>query len=187
MTDEPKTVSVEEFNQLAEKYKELKANNAKLSKIFEERQTKTLDKEGILKILGIEKAPEKPIAEVIGEKVTTLEATIKQLQADKQKSDEILALNTKKDKVREAAKQFNFIDVNDVLGVIDYSNDDIEGQLKSIVETKKHWVKPQNMGGSFAGGNGGNVKDIDEQIKKAYADGNISLAMQLKRQAVFKN
>ena len=104
MTDEPKTVSVEEFNQLAEKYKELEANNAKLSKIFEERQTKTLDKEGILKILGIEKAPEKPIAEVIGEKVTTLEATIKQLQADKQKSDEMLALNTKKTK---CVKQLN--------------------------------------------------------------------------------
>ena len=187
MADEQKTVSVEEFNQLAEKYKELEAKNAKLSKIFEERQTKTLDKEGILKILGIEKAPEKPIAEVIGEKVTTLEATIKQLQADKQKSDEILALNTKKDKVREAAKRFNFIDVNDVLGVIDYSNDDIEGQLKSIAESKKHWLKPQNMGGSFAGGNGGNAKDINEQIKKAYADGNISLAMQLKRQAGFKN
>ena len=60
--------------------------------------TKTLDKEGILKILGINKTPEKPIAEVIGEKVTTLEATIKQLQADKQKSDEMLALNTKKTK-----------------------------------------------------------------------------------------
>ena len=37
MADEQKTVSVEEFNQLAEKYKELEANNAKLSKIFEER------------------------------------------------------------------------------------------------------------------------------------------------------
>lgn len=60
--------------------------------------TKTLDKEGILKILGIEKASEKPIAEVIGEKVTTLKATIKQLQADKQKSDKMLALNTKKTK-----------------------------------------------------------------------------------------
>ena len=47
MADEQKTVSVEEFNQLAEKYKELEAKNAKLSKIFEERQTKTLDKEGI--------------------------------------------------------------------------------------------------------------------------------------------
>ena len=60
--------------------------------------TKTLDKKGILKILGIEKAPEKPITEVIDEKVTTLEATIKQQQADKQKSDEMLALNTKKTK-----------------------------------------------------------------------------------------
>lgn len=187
MTDEQKTVSVEEFNELAKKYDDLKANNDKLSKIFEERQTKTLDKEGILKILGIEKAPEKPIAEVIGEKVNTLEATIKQLQADNEKANATLVLNGKKDKVREVAKQYNFVDINDVLGVIDYSNDDIEGQVKGIAETKKHWLKQTSLGGSFAGGNGGNGKDINEQIKKAYADGNVALAMQLKRQAVFKN
>ena len=69
-------VSVEEYNKLQDDFKAQGEKLAKLEKIFEERQTKTLDKEGILKILGIEKAPEKPIADVLGEKLNTLSETI---------------------------------------------------------------------------------------------------------------
>ena len=56
---ETQSVSVEDYNKLQEDFKAQGDKLAKLEKIFEERQTKTLDKEGILKILGIEKAPEK--------------------------------------------------------------------------------------------------------------------------------
>lgn len=143
----PQSVSIEDYNSL-------KAKCDKLEKIFEERQTKTLDKEGILKILGIEKAPEKPIAEVLGEKINSLNVAVESLQAENKAKDEKLAMNEKKQKVRDLAKPYNFIDVGDVLAVIDYSNDDIEGQLKTIAESKKHWIKGKDLGGSFSGTNG---------------------------------
>lgn len=171
----PQSVSIEEYNSL-------KAKCDKLEKIFEERQTKTLDKEGILKILGIEKAPEKPIAEVLGEKFNTLTATVEQLQADIKTKDEKLAMNEKKQKVRDLAKPYNFIDIGDVLAVIDYSNDDIEGQLKHIAETKKHWITQTNLGGAFNGGKGGAIVDLETQLNEALKAGNAELAISLKRQ-----
>ena len=115
-------VSVEEFNSLKAELEATKANNAKLEKIFNERQTKTLDKEGILKALGLEKAPEKPIADVLSEKFSALNATVEQLQADIKTKDEKLAMNEKRQKVRDLANQYNFIDVNDVLGAVSYQH-----------------------------------------------------------------
>ena len=104
---ETQSVSVEDYNKLQEDFKAQGDKLAKLEKIFEERQTKTLDKEGILKILGIEKAPEKPIADVLGEKLNTLSETISQLQNDIKVKDEKLALNDKKAQVTELAKKYN--------------------------------------------------------------------------------
>lgn len=178
----PQSVSVEDYNNLKAQFDALKANNDKLEKIFNERQTKTLDKEGILKVLGIEKAPEKPIAEVLNEKFNTLNQTVEQLQADLKTKDEALALNSKKQKVIELAKPYNFIDVNDVLAVIDYTNDDIDAQLKNIAETKKHWITSTNLGGAFNGGNGGAIADLEKQLQDAQNAGNVELAISLKRQ-----
>lgn len=179
---ETQSVSVEDYNKLQEDFKAQGDKLAKLEKIFEERQTKTLDKEGILKILGIEKAPEKPIADVLGEKLNTLADTITQLQNDIKDKDEKLALNDKKAKVSELAKKYNFIDVSDVLNVIDYTNEDIEGQLKAIAESKKHWVKASNLGGSFAGGKETNPKDLEQQLQEAYKNFDVNAAISLKRQ-----
>lgn len=179
---ETQSVSVEDYNKLQEDFKAQGDKLAKLEKIFEERQTKALDKEGILKILGIEKAPEKPIADVLGEKLNTLADTITQLQNDIKDKDEKLALNDKKAKVSELAKKYNFIDVSDVLNVIDYTNEDIEGQLKSLAESKKHWIKPQNLGSSFSGANAGNPKDLQEQLREAQKAGNVDAEISLTRQ-----
>lgn len=176
------SVSIEEYNKLKEDFTAQSAKLDKLEKIFEERQTKTLNKEGILQALGLEKAPEKPIADVLSEKFGTLNATVEQLQADIKAKDEKIALNDKKQKVRELANSYNFIDVNDVLGVIDYSNEDIEGQLKTIAEVKKHWIKPTHQGGSFAGGQGTNASDLEAQLRDAQKAGNAELAISLKRQ-----
>lgn len=186
MADDDKTnqsVSIEEYNKLKGDFQAQGEKLAKLEKIFEERQTKTLDKEGILKILGIEKAPEKPIGEVLGEKFNTLASQIKKLEADIKAKDEKLVLNDKKAKVLEAAKPYNFIDVNDVLGVIDFNNEDIEGQIKAIAESKKHWIKPTNQGGAFNGGTGGGaVGNLEEQLREAQKNGDVGLAIALKRQ-----
>ena len=159
-------VSVEEYNKLQDDFKAQGEKLAKLEKIFEERQTKTLDKEGILKILGIEKAPEKPIADVLGEKLNTLSETISKLQNDIKVKDEKLALNDKRAKVTEIAKQYKFIDVNDVLGVIDYNNDDFDGQVKTLAESKKHWIQQPDLGKSFTGvKQGGEFAKDDPFIK----------------------
>ena len=184
MAEENKTqsVSVEDYNKLQENFKAQGDKLAKLEKIFEERQTKTLDKEGILKILGIEKAPEKPIADVLGEKLNTLSETISQLQNDIKVKDEKLALNDKKAQVAELAKKYNFIDVNDVLGVIDYNNANFDEQLKIIAENKKHWVKSSNLGGSFAGGKEVNPNDLNKLLEDAYKNNDINAAISLKRQ-----
>jgi hypothetical protein len=190
MTDENKDtqgVSVEEYNKLQDDFKAQGEKLAKLEKIFEERQTKTLDKEGILKILGIEKAPEKPIADVLGEKLNTLSETISQLQNDIKVKDEKLALNDKKAQVTELAKKYNFIDVNDVLGVIDYNNENFDEQLKTIAESKKHWVRSVNLGGSFAGGKEISPQDLETRLQEAYKNHDIQAAISLKRQMYEKS
>ena len=192
--DNTQSVSLEEYNKLkgdfdaqTKKFDEQKAKLDKLEKIFEERQTKILDKEGILKILGIEKAPEKPIADVLGEKFNTLNTLVEQLQANIKAKDEKLALNDKKAKVLEAAKPYNFIDVNDVLAVIDLNNDDIEGQLKAIAESKKHWIKPkENLGGAF-GQVSSNPADLNEQLREAIKKGDLQTQIALKRQIYEKS
>jgi len=181
------SVSIEEYSKLKGDFDAQKLKLEKLEKIFEERQTKTLDKEGILKILGIEKAPERPIAEVLGEKFNTLNGLVEKLQKDIEAKDAKIALNDKKQKVLELAKPYNFIDVNDVLSVIDLNNDDIEGQLKQIAQNKKHWVKQNNLGGSFSGGNGKNPNDIQAQLQEAIKNGNVQASISLKRQLYEQN
>lgn len=165
---ETQSVSVEDYNKLQEDFKAQGDKLAKLEKIFEERQTKTLDKEGILKILGIEKAPEKPIADVLGEKLNTLSETISQLQNDIKVKDEKLALNDKKAQVTELAKKYNFIDVSDVLGVIDYSNADFDNQLKTLAESKKHWVQQPDLGKSFTGAKQSGEFDKNDPFIKGF-------------------
>lgn len=165
---ETQGVSIEDYNKLQEEFKAQGDKLAKLEKIFEERQTKALDKEGILKILGIEKAPEKPIADVLGEKLNTLSATISQLQNDIKDKDAKLALNDKRAKVTELAKKYNFIDVGDVLGVIDYENADFDNQLKALAESKKHWVQQHDLGKSFTGAKQGGEFDKNDPFVKGF-------------------
>ena len=180
--NENQSVSLDDYNKLKSDFVAQGEKLSKLEKIFEERQTKTLDKEGILKLLGIEKAPEKPIAEVLGEKFNTLNGTVEALKAELKAKDERIALNDKKAKVREIAKPYNFFDVADVVSVIDYTNDDLEGQVKAIAESKKHWIKPTNLGGSFAGGQGSNRTDLEAKLAEAQKNGDLSSVIALKRQ-----
>lgn len=187
-TQQTQSVSIEEYNKLKDDFTAQGERLGKLEKIFEERQSKVFDKnkaiskEELLKTLGFEKDPEKSELELVNERFTALNKTVEQLQADLKTKDEALALNLKKQKVIELAKPYNFIDVNDVLAVIDYTNDDIDAQLKNIAEIKKHWITPTNLGGAFNGGKAGTIADLEKQLQDAQNAGNVELAISLKRQ-----
>lgn len=186
--NDTQSVSVEEYNKLKSDFDVVTGKLDKLEKIFEERQTKTFDKnkaiskEVLLKELGLVKDPDKTEMELVNEKFATLTKTVEDLTAQIKDKDEKLALNELKTKVRKLAEPYNFIDVSDVLNVIDYTNEDIEGQLKSLAESKKHWIKPQNLGSSFSGANAGNPKDLQEQLREAQKAGNVDAEISLTRQ-----
>lgn len=134
------SVSVEEYNTLKADFEKTNEKLAKLEKIFEERQTKVFDKnkaiskEELLKELGLVKDPEKTEIELVNEKFATLSKSVEDLTAQIKEKDGIIALNKKKSQVAELAKKYNFIDVNDVLNVIDFNNDNFDEQLKSILK-----------------------------------------------------
>lgn len=193
MSEENKTVTVDQFESLKIQNETLEKSNkdltekiTKLEKIFNERQTKTLDKEGILKALGLEKAPEKPIADLLSEKIGELNSKVEQLTGEISKRDAEIALNAKKAKVANLAKSFNFVDVEDVIKAIDFDNDDYETQIKNIAEKKPHWINKPKVGASYVNGTSTDGKSIEEQIKECYSRGDISTAMSLKRKLAFK-
>lgn len=196
MTDENKdtqSVSIEEYNTLKADFEKANEKLGKLEKIFEERQTKTFDKnkaiskEVLLKELGLVKDPEKTEIELVNEKFATLSKTVEDLTAQIKEKDGLIALNNKKSQVSELAKKYNFIDVNDVLGVIDYNNENFDEQLKTIAENKKHWVRSVNLGGSFAGGKEISPQDLETRLQEAYKNNDIQAAISLKRQMYEKS
>jgi hypothetical protein len=196
MTEENKdtqSVSIEEYNTLKADFEKANEKLGKLEKIFEERQTKTFDKnkaiskEVLLKELGLVKDPEKTEIELVNEKFATLSKTVEDLTAQIKEKDGLIALNNKKSQVSELAKKYNFIDVNDVLGVIDYNNENFDEQLKTIAESKKHWVRSVNLGGSFAGGKEISPQDLETRLQEAYKNHDIQAAISLKRQMYEKS
>lgn len=177
MTDENKdtqSVSIEEYNTLKADFEKANEKLGKLEKIFEERQTKTFDKnkaiskEVLLKELGLVKDPEKTEIELVNEKFATLSKTVEDLTAQIKEKDGLIALNNKKSQVSELAKKYNFIDVNDVLGVIDYNNENFDEQLKTIAENKKHWVQQKDLGGSFSSLKKGGEFEKDDPFIKGF-------------------
>lgn len=186
MTEENKTVTVEEFNALKAELETTKAEHGKLTKIFDERQTKQLKKEDVLKkdellkALGIEKDPDKEPLELVNEKITNLTKTIEQLTNDVKAKDEKLSLSQKQSQAEKIAQKYNFIDVDDVMAKVDLTKDDIEEQIKNIAETKKHWIKTTNAGNSFTGLGGESPETLKEQHKEAVAKGDIVSAIALK-------
>ena len=168
------SVSLEEHNKLKEDFEKANQKLSKLEKIFEERQTKVFDKnnaiskEALLKELGLVKDPEKTEMELVNEKFATLTKTVEDLTNQIKVKDETIAMNEKRAKVLELAKPYNFIDVNDVLNVIDFNKDDFGEQIKTIAESKKHWVQQANLGGSFSGLKENKGFDKDDPFIKGF-------------------
>lgn len=179
-------ITKEEFEALKTELAETKAVNEKLQKIFDERQTKAIQKEKaitkeeLLKVLGIEKDPEKNPQDILNEKILGLTTTIDNLKKQISDRDELDKLNAKKAEIAKLAQKYNFIDSNDVLSAIDYTKDDYEAQIKEIAAQKPHWVKKVDTGKSFANGVGTDGKSVEEQIKNAYASGDAQKAIALK-------
>ncbi len=142
---------------------------AKLKKIFNERQTKALDKAGLLKILGIEKDPEKDPLELIKESLANTNKTIEQLKADIKAKNEELTLKEKRSKAEKLAQSLNFADPEDALKFIDLNSESLEDDLKKLAESKPYLIKTvkRDFGSAFNNAFKTDSKDsILEAIKK---------------------
>ena len=161
-----------------------KATNEKLAKIFEERQTKALKKEDVLKkdellkALGIEKDPEKDPVELINEKLSGLGKQIEELTQAATTAKAEAAHAVKRATAEKIAQSLNFIDVDDAVEIA-IKSDDIESKLKEIAQAKPHWIKPVNAGGSFQGG-ATEMKTLQDEWRAAMQAGKAELAISLK-------
>ncbi len=141
----------------------------KLKKIFNERQTKALDKAGILKALGIEKDPEKDPLELIKESLANTNKTIEQLKAEIKAKDEKLMLKEKQSKAEKLAQSLSFADPEDALKFIDLNSESLEDDLKKLAESKPYLLKTvkRDFGSAFNSGVKSEGTDsILEAIKK---------------------
>ena len=175
MSDENKQLD-ELKAEMAKKDEAMKTQQAeleKLKKIFEERQTKALNKEDVLKkdellkALGIEKDPEKSEIDLIREQIATSQQQVQTIQTELAKEREAKAMFEKTVKMKELARQYNFVDVDDALKFINVNSDNLEADLKNLAETKKYLVKseqPKNIGSAFNGGQ--QTKNVSEFEKQ---------------------
>lgn len=156
MSEENKTVTVEEFNALKAELETTKEEHGKLSKIFEERQTKALKKEDVLKkdellkVLGIEKNPEKEPLDLVNEKIANLTKTIEQLTNDVKLKDEKLSLTQKRSQAEKLAQALSFNDVDDAIKFVDINSENLESDLKALAESKPYLIKQvKDVGSAF--------------------------------------
>jgi hypothetical protein len=173
MSEEKTTVTVEEFNAQKAELEKTTAELTKLQKIFEDRQTKQLKKEDVLKkdellkVLGIEKDPTKEPMDLVNEKLSSLTSTIEQLQKDLKDKDEKLTLKEKQEKAKELAEKAG-LNAKLTVKLLDL-NGDIEAQLKSFeTEYPELKVKKDLGSGSNPGGCGGNTVTVNPYKKESH-------------------
>ena len=156
MTDQEKTVTVEEFNALKAELETTKEEHGKLSKIFEERQTKALKKEDVLKKdellkeLGLVRDPDKDPMALVNEKFASLTKTIEQLTNDVKTRDEKLTHTEKRSVAEKIAQSLSFNDVDDAIKFVDINSENLETELKALAESKPYLIKQiKDVGGAF--------------------------------------
>ena len=156
-----------------EEFANQKAELDKLKKIFDERQTKALKKEDVLKKDEILKAlgfgaddkvdPIEALKKVVLGTQEKVENLTKELEKEREASTKVV----KKAEAERVAKELGFIDPEDALVGIDLSGD-IEKQIKERAEKKPHLLKKDDVGGNFSGHSGKSTKDeeVAEALKK---------------------
>jgi len=153
-----------------------------IEKLNEENKNRRLTQKEILEALNVTKEDGKTDVELIRESLTSQKTTIDQLQAalDNEKTEK--ANLTKRTQAEKIAAKYNFVDNDDVIAAIDKAgwSDDLEAQIKGIAETKKHWIKPVNAGGSYFGQGGEAPETLQSKHKDAIAKKDISSAIGLK-------
>jgi len=169
---ETETVTLEQFNAQ-------KAELEKLQKIFDERQTKVLQKGEILKALGIEKDPEKDPIEQLKEVVLGTQETVKNLQSELSKEREAVEIVKKRAVAEKIAQGLNFHDVDDAVNGIDLQGD-IEAQIKAKAEAKPYLLKKASAGGSFANSGTESPESLQAQYNEAKAKGDTSAMIAIK-------
>ena len=167
MTEENKketvTVSKEEFEAQKQELEKLK-------QIFDERQTKALKKEDVLKkdellkALGIEKDPDKDPVSLVSETVANLTKTVEQLKEELNQSKAEKEKNEKIEKVKQIANQHKFYNYQDALTGIDLDGD-IEEQIRQKATDFPHYIKKDNVGTNFNSYKS-NVK-LDDAVSEA--------------------
>ena len=166
MTDQqPETVTVSK-----EEFETQKTELEKLKQIFDERQTKALKKEDVLKkdellkALGIEKDPDKDPVALVSETVANLTKTVEQLREELNQSKTEKEKNAKIEKVKEIANQLRFHNSADAISGIDLDGD-IEEQVRQKANDFPHYIKKDNVGGNFNSYKS-NVK-LDDAVSEA--------------------
>lgn len=153
-SDSPATYTKEDVDKLInEAVKAQSAELEKLQKIFDERQTKALKKEDVLKKEEILKAlsePDKtkdPI-ELINEKLSGFTSTIEKLQNDLKEKDEKLTLKEKQEQVKELAEKAGL--KAKAVKLIDLNAEDLEEELKKVAEEFPELKEKSGVGGGGA-------------------------------------
>lgn len=191
MTDqEKKTVEIDEstlefIKSKADDMDKFKAKSKELENLIKDLQEKLPAgkekpvKDQLLELLK-EKDDTKTENQLINDKLVGFSQTIEQLQADLKAKDEKLTLREKQIAAEKIAQKYNFIDIDDVMAKVDLTKDNIDEQIKDIAETKKHWIKTQSAGNSFAGQGGEAIQTLQDKQKEALKKGDIATSIALK-------
>jgi len=179
-------IKKENFDAMKSDMLKYKDESKTLKAEVEELKNKKLSSSEILEALGVPKEDGKSDIDLVKETLAKQNQTIEQLQNDLSSKEEKIALREKQIGAEKIAQGYNFIDVEDVLAKVDWNNEDIEGQIKNIAETKKHWIKPISAGNSYHGLGGEAVQTILDKQKEALKKGDITSSIALKLQLASK-
>ena len=166
-----KTVSLEE-------HETVKKELDKLKTIFEERQTKALKKEDVLKkdellkALGIEKDPEKSEIELISEKLNNTNQSIEELKkaldaekAEKEQAKQAAVKLQREVELKELADEMG-INKKLALKLADVNAEDLKAELAKIAEEYPEIKIVKNVGAGTNPVNGNKPEDIKAEFEK---------------------
>jgi hypothetical protein len=187
MTEEKKASDLQSYTKadvdkmIQEATKAQSTELEKLQKIFDERQTKALKKEDvlkkdeILKVLGLEKDATKDPLELINEKLSGFNKTIEQLQNDIKDKDAKLTLKEKQEKAKELAEKAGY--KAKIVKLMNLDAEDLQKELEERAEEFPELKENKTLGG------GGNPPEFSSSMVNPYKTESFNLTNQFKLEA----